>query len=82
MNLLRPALASAACLLVACAPRSDPAAEVQPVQTLASSATEPVPAPPPASAGEDVARPVRAHRGGAFGVGIRPTGSRAQGISP
>ncbi|HEX6707235.1 MAG TPA: hypothetical protein VF169_20930 [Albitalea sp.] len=78
MNLLQPALAMATVALAACAPRPAPE-PAAPVQTLASSATEPMPLP---AAADDSATAPRAHQGGAFGVGIRPTGSRAQGITP
>jgi len=85
MTASRIAIAAAAplLLLAGCdrpgAPSAPVAAAVaSPASSAADAATEPVVVEDTLVAGDPMPR----RRGGAFGVGIRPTGSTANGISP
>jgi hypothetical protein len=88
MKPLRLATAGAAALalLAACMPAQQPAAPA-PTGRLEALAGA-TPAPPPSSADHHPAAPVDAadtpprRGGGAFGIGIRPTGSNGTGITP
>jgi hypothetical protein len=90
MKPLRLATAGAAALalLAACMPSRQPAAPAPTARLEALAGA--TPAPPPASADHHPAAPADVadtsgpprRGGGAFGIGIRPTGSNATGITP
>ena len=74
-------------LLAGCGqPASPPATDMQTVAALPDEAKATAAAPEETLAAADpehaVPTSIRKHRGGAFGVGIRPTGSSANGITP
>jgi hypothetical protein len=81
--LAAPAVALA--LLAACSPAPEPGPQPPLVsETLASAAPAPTPVldeQPAGARAPDDATP-RRRGGGAFGIGIRPTGSTATGITP